>query len=92
VTLLNSNHLQLVLGSPVQSGLLSKFDKTETWTGPHKLTNLEKLDRTDINRSSAVLVGFLWLKDWSQLVSVSTVEDWLRTRLRAAGIGKHGCN
>jgi len=34
----------IVLGSLVQSGLLSNFDKTETWTSPHKLTNLEKLD------------------------------------------------
>jgi len=46
--LLHSNsHTQqtyLVLGSPVQSGLLSKFDKTGTETGPHRLKNLEKLD------------------------------------------------
>ncbi|EDQ98215.1 uncharacterized protein LACBIDRAFT_336171 [Laccaria bicolor S238N-H82] len=35
---------QLVLGSPVQSGLLSKFDKTRTETGPHRLKNHEKPD------------------------------------------------
>jgi len=63
---------QIVLGSPVQSSLLSKFDKTGTWTSPHKLKNLEKLDWTNVNWFSAVLVGFLWLKDWSQPVSVST--------------------
>ncbi|EDR05173.1 uncharacterized protein LACBIDRAFT_329973 [Laccaria bicolor S238N-H82] len=34
----------LVLGSPVQSGILSKFDKTGTWTGPHRLKDHEKLD------------------------------------------------
>jgi hypothetical protein len=62
----------IVLGSPVQSSLLSNFDKTETWNSPHKLTNLEKLDQTDINHFSAVLVGFLQLKDQSQPVSVST--------------------
>jgi hypothetical protein len=65
-------YMRLVLGSPVQSGLLSNFDKTETWTGPRKLTSLEKLDRTDINRFSAVFRGFLRLKDRSQPVSVST--------------------
>ena len=60
--------LGVVLGSPVQSSLLSNFDKTETWTSPHKSTNLEKLDWTDVNWFSAVFVGFLWLKDWSQPV------------------------
>jgi len=34
----------IVLGSLVQSGLLSKFDKTGTETGPHRVKNLEKLD------------------------------------------------
>jgi len=34
----------VVLGSPVQSGLLSKFDKTRTGTGLHRLKNHEKLD------------------------------------------------
>jgi hypothetical protein len=34
----------VVLGSPVQSGLLSKIDKTETGTGPPRLKNHEKLD------------------------------------------------
>ena len=54
--------------SLVQSGLLSNFDKTETWTGPHKSTNLEKLDWTDVNWFSAVFIGFLQLKDQSQPV------------------------
>jgi len=61
-----------VLGSPVQSGLSSKFDKTGTETGPHRLKTLEKLDRTDVNRFSAVFIGFRRLKDRSQPVSVST--------------------
>jgi len=51
----------LVLGSPVQSGLLSKFDKTGTRTGPHRLKNHEKLNWTNINWFSVVLVSFLWL-------------------------------
>jgi hypothetical protein len=34
----------LVLGSPVQSGLLSKFDKTGTGTGLCRLKNYEKPD------------------------------------------------
>jgi hypothetical protein len=36
--------LGLVLGSPVQSSLLSKFDKTGTGTGLHRLKNYKKLD------------------------------------------------
>jgi len=36
--------LPLVLGSLVQSGLSSKFDKTGTETGPHRLKNLKNLD------------------------------------------------
>jgi len=59
-------------GSAWKSSLLSNFDKTRTCTGPHKLKNLKKLDWTDVNWFSAVLVGFLWLKDRSQPVSVST--------------------
>jgi len=35
---------QLVLGSPVQSGLLSKFHKTGTGTGLQRLKDHEKLD------------------------------------------------
>jgi hypothetical protein len=62
----------LVLGSLVQSGLLSKFDKTGTETGPHRFRNLEKLDQTDVNWFSVVFVGFCQLKDRSQPVSVST--------------------
>jgi hypothetical protein len=54
IVLSSSPHILLVLGSPVQSGLLSNIDKTENWTGPRKLTNLEKLDETDINQFSAV--------------------------------------
>jgi hypothetical protein len=34
----------VVLGSPVQSGLLSNFDMTRTGTSPHRLKNLKKLD------------------------------------------------
>ena len=55
----------VVLGSLVQSSLLSKFDKTETRTGPPRLKNHEKLDWTNVNRFSAVLVSFLPLKDRS---------------------------
>jgi len=68
------NRWKLVLGSPVQSGLLSNFDKTETWTGPHKSTNLKKLDWTNINWFSAVFVGFLRLKDQSQPVCTGVWE------------------
>jgi hypothetical protein len=48
----------LVLESPVQSGLLPKFGKTETWTGSDQLMDRKKPHRTDINRLSAVRVGF----------------------------------
>jgi hypothetical protein len=36
--------LKVVLGSPVQSGLLSKFDKTGSGTGLCRLKNYEKPD------------------------------------------------
>ena len=64
--------VNLVLEGPVQSSLWSKFDKTGTGTSPHRLKDHEKLDWTDVNRSSAVWVSFLRLKDRSQPVSVST--------------------
>jgi len=58
----------LVLGSPVRSGLLSNFGKTETETGPDKLEDPKKPDRTDVNRFRAVLCGFLRLQDRSEPV------------------------
>jgi hypothetical protein len=68
----------VVLGSLVQSGLLSNFDKTGTETGPHRLKNLEKLNRTDVNRFSAVFIGFLRLTDRLNQSQSQLVEDWLR--------------
>ena len=57
-----------MLGSPVRSGLLSNFGKTETETSPHKSEDPEKPDRTDVNRFIAVLCGFLRLQDRSEPV------------------------
>ena len=57
-----------MLGSPVRSGLLSNFGKTETETGPHKLEDPKKPDRTDVNRFRAVLCGFLRSQDRSEPV------------------------
>ena len=62
----------VVLGSPVQSGFSSIFDKTETVTGPPCPGYSKKLDRTVIDRSTAVFYGFLRLRDWSKPVMVST--------------------
>jgi len=39
-----------------KSGLSSKFDKTGTKTGPHRLKNLEKLDQTDDTRCTGMNV------------------------------------
>ena len=62
----------VVLGSPVQSGFSSIFKKTETVTGPPCPGYSKKLDRTVIDRSTAVFYGFLRLRDWSKPVMVST--------------------
>ena len=62
----------LVLGSLVQSGFLSIFDKTETETIPPFLKFPKTETRTVIDRSTAVLHGFLWLQDWSEPVMVQT--------------------
>jgi hypothetical protein len=62
----------VVLGSPVQSGFSSIFEKTETVTGPPCAGYSKKLDRTVINRSTAVFYGFLQLQDRSKPVMVST--------------------
>src|SRR5271155_1856700 len=52
------NGLKVVLGSPVQSGFSSIFDKTETATGPPCPGYSKKLDRTVIDRSTAVFLRF----------------------------------
>ena len=59
----------LVLGSLVQSGLLSKFDKTGTWTGLHRLKNHEKL----------VQCGFGQFFVVERPVSTSFSLNWLKT-------------
>ena len=48
----------LALESPVRSGLLSKFGKTETGTGYFRLMDRKKPHRTDVDRLRAVFVGF----------------------------------
>jgi len=53
----------LVLGSLVWFGFLSIFDKTKTETGPPFLKFLKTKTRTVIDRSTAVLHGFLRLQD-----------------------------
>ncbi len=62
----------LVLGSPVQSDLLSIFGKTGTGTGLYRLMDHKKPDWTDVNQFSTVIVSFWWLTDRSWLVTVST--------------------
>ena len=49
----------LVLGSPVRSGFLSRFDKTETETRPPFLKYSKTGTGTVINRSTAVFCSFL---------------------------------
>ena len=63
---------KIVLGSSVQSGFSSIFEKTETITGPPCPGYSKKLDRTIIDWSIAVFYSFLQLQDWSKLVMVST--------------------
>jgi len=69
---LTSHREGLVLGSLVQSGFSSIFEKTETVTGPPCPGYSKKLDRTVIDWSTAVLYGFLRLRDRSKPVMVST--------------------
>ena len=45
---------------------------TETETGLHRFKDHKRPDRTDVNRSSAVLCSLLWLQDRSQPVTVET--------------------
>jgi hypothetical protein len=47
-----------VLESPVRSGLLPKSGKTETETGSDQLMDRKRPHKTDIDRFSAVMVGF----------------------------------
>ena len=42
--------LRLVLESPVQSGLLPKFEKTETRTSCDQLMDQKKLHKTDVDQ------------------------------------------
>jgi hypothetical protein len=44
----------VVLESPVQSGLLSIFGKTETETGFYQLIDWKRLDKTDVDWSLQV--------------------------------------
>jgi len=64
----------LVLGSPVQSGLLSKFDKTRTWTGPASW-------RTSKNWTEPTSTSSVWF--WLVFYSWKTSLNWLRTGLVA---------
>ena len=49
-----------MLESPVQSGLLSKFGKTETETGLPNAADLKNRTATDEDRFTAVLAVFAW--------------------------------
>ena len=81
------SNLWLVLVSLVQFGLLSKLDKTGTRTSLHRLKDLKKLDWTNINWFSAVLVSFYDGK---------TNLNWLTTSLGPVSevltLIKHVCN
>jgi len=66
-----------VFGSPVRSGLLAKFGKTVTVTGPQISETDKKPDGTDVNQSFAVFSSYktglnrLWSKpvhNWFELV------------------------
>jgi hypothetical protein len=48
-----------VLESPVRSGLLPKFGKTETGTGCYRLMDWKKPQRTDVDRFTAVFISLL---------------------------------
>jgi len=69
-----------VLGSLVQSGFSSIFDKTGTKTGPPFLKFLKTETGTIVDRSTAVSCSFLQLQDQSEPVTVQTslqlVPDW----------------
>jgi hypothetical protein len=62
----------LVLKSPVQSGLLSIFGKTETETGLKISQNLKRLDWTALDQSFQVFTSF-------RPVLVLTSLDWSKT-------------
>jgi hypothetical protein len=64
--------LLVVLGSPVQSGFSSIFDKTGTETGPPFLEFSKTETGTVIDWSTAVSRGFLRLQDRSEPVTVQT--------------------
>jgi hypothetical protein len=51
------NAQNIVLESPVQSGFLPIFGKTETETGLPVFEDHKKLDWTNLNRSFAVSIG-----------------------------------
>ena len=78
--LLLGTYQSLVLGSPVQSGFLSIFEKTGTETSPPFLKFSKTETGTIIDWSTAVSCGFLQLQDWSEPVMVQTssqpVPDW----------------
>jgi hypothetical protein len=62
-----------VLESPVQSGLLSEFGKTETETSLSNAPNLKKPDRNQCRQVHCSLISFVsletgFLRLWSQPV------------------------
>jgi len=71
----------LVLGSPVQSGFSFIFRKTETETSPPWLKFSKTETETIIDRSRAVLCGFVRLQDQSEPVTVQTSLQPVQTSL-----------
>jgi hypothetical protein len=61
-----------VFAGPVWSGLLPKFGKTETETGPGQSQDCKKPTKTDIDRFMSVLDGSATGKNQSQPVLVKT--------------------
>jgi hypothetical protein len=62
----------LVFAGPVRSGLLPKFGKTETETGPGQSQDCKKPMKTDIDWFMLVLGGSATNKNRSQPVLVKT--------------------
>jgi hypothetical protein len=67
-----SCELYLVFAGPVWSGLLPKFGKTETETGPGQSQDCKKPMKTNIDRFMLVLGGLATDKNRSQPVLVKT--------------------
>jgi hypothetical protein len=69
---IDTSTVNLVLESPVQSGFLPIFGKTETETGLSVFQDRKKPDWTDLNRSFAVSIGSKTGYDRSRSKPVST--------------------